>query len=157
MLSRFLFLFSFSFSLSIAQTIQKIHLKKDAAAFYFFQKGKASDTIFIGKTDVFYLLLSDSLKEKLNIETKNAQLLAEKNDSLVLLKYMPGINYLHKFLPQENDLIQLEIKQNRKNKLQIVPLIDGANEIKSNKIEILFIDKTSKNIFAEFIYYSPKN
>lgn len=157
MLSRFLFLFSFSFSFSLAQTIQKIHLKKDAAAFYFFQKGKASDTIFIGKTDVFYLLLTDSLKEKLNIEIKNAQLLTDKNDSLVLLKYMPGINYLHKFLPQDEDIIQIELKHNGKNKLQLVPLINGANEIKKNKIEILFIDKISKNIFAEFIYYSPDN
>ncbi len=138
-----------------AQNLQHIKVKKADSPFLFFQKFKANDTIWAKKNDVFYLLLSDSLKQQISIETQNGQLMRQDGDSLVLLKYLPGINYLHKFEfieSEENSQQKNARLKSKKEKLVLITLIDGASTLEKNKIKIVFRYKNNKSIFAEFNY-----
>ena len=140
-----------------AQNPKLIKVKKDQSTFFFFQKGSKSNLITPNKSDVFYLVLSDSLKQVLEIETENAQITAAENDSLVLIKYLPGINYLHKYIPQEKDNESngvLSSKKQLPSHLQLQTLINGASSLEKNKISVVFKVKQSGNTFASFYYLS---
>lgn len=138
-----------------AQNLQHIKVKKAETPFLFFQKNNVNDTISPKKSDLFYLLMSDSLKNQIIIESQNAQLMQQTGDSLVLLKYLPGINYLHKFVLGEEVLNSGEnvpLKKTKKEHLVLITMIDGASTLEKNKIKIVFRNKNNKTIFAEFNY-----
>lgn len=155
-------LFSFSLLFTIthqlaAQKIERIFVKKDKKQFYFFPKYTFSDTIIPTKTDVFYLVLSDSLKMNSIVQTQNAQLQKGNNDSVVVLKYLQGINYIHKYIANADEVI--DTSKIRKNKLilDFTAMIDGPSALPQNKIKISFVDKFSGKTYAEFVYNVTSN
>lgn len=153
-LTSFLCLIWLTFNIH-AQAIEQIHLKKNNQNFVFFQKGKACDTIVCGRSDLFYLLITDTLKQQLIIETENAQINSSSNDSLVLIKYIPGIKYLNKFVAEEKENnLMTQTSKNKKTKISMITLIDGASNSLSQKIKINFIYKFSHQSFAEFTYFA---
>jgi hypothetical protein len=139
-----------------AQKKDTIYLRKQNAGFFFFQKGKVCDTIVAGRSDHFYLILSDSIKQNFMIETENAQINPSLNDSLVVIKYLPGIRYLNKFVKdeKENDLLLGAKDKNQISKLIMLTLINGASEMPLQKIKISFSNKISYELLAEFFYFA---
>jgi hypothetical protein len=128
-----------------------IKVKKASLPFLFFNKNTTRDTIYPGKSDCFYLWVPDSLKPVLDIETLNAQLMAQKNDSTVLLRYVPGINYLQKYSPVMNESEKPEVNK----PWLLLTLIDGANQTDRKKIQVIFRNKLTAAVFATFVYMVP--
>jgi hypothetical protein len=125
-----------------AQEPEKIRFKKDLHYIYFFQKGAKTDLILSDKSDVFYLLVPDSLKPHVLIATENAELILQKNDSLVICKYLPGLRYEHYYQiidEQKTDVYRFKVG------------VNGAAVAPREKILIQFFDKrTGKLIFENW-------
>lgn len=139
-----------------AQKKDTIYLRKVNPGFFFFQKGKACDTIVAGKSDLFYLILLDSVKHQFILETENAQINSTLNDSLVVIKHLPGIKYLNKFVKDEKETDYLVDVKSKSQipKLKMLTLINGASEMPLQKIKVSFINKSSNERMAEFIYFA---
>jgi hypothetical protein len=137
----FLFLIHFVAPI-FSQNIDTLHFKKTNNQFLFFPKSENSTAISASQINLFYLLLSDALKNKLEIEISNAQLKSTNNDSLVQIKYLPSLNYLVKFEKEKNQNSNFELKT----------MIDGESNFPLKKIRISFIQKFDSKIFAQFEY-----
>lgn len=95
---RFLILIIFfSFSIKAQEIHEKIKIKKSDYSIYFFQTGKATDTISSSSNNTFFLKSGNARKCKSVIEVYNGRLSEIKKDSLYELSYMPGMNYRHLF------------------------------------------------------------
>jgi hypothetical protein len=64
-----------------------------AHQFAFFQEGRRSDSLVAGVTDRFRLVVPDTLKPLLVIETDNGIIRRTSNDSIITVAYIKGINY----------------------------------------------------------------
>lgn len=124
-----------------AQEPDKFRFSKDRHPIYFFQKGTSSSVLIPGKTDLFYLLVPDSLKPYLLITSENADLVLQKNDSLVRCQLLPGIRYEHYY------------RRDDKRQLIYTIGVNGASVIPHKEVLIQFIDKRTdvlifKNTFT---------
>jgi hypothetical protein len=122
---------------------------------YFFQKGNKTDTIQKNNGDIFYLVLSDSLKNRLAFMIDNAQLLPTANDSLVRLKYIRGIKY-ECFYTKVTGYKQNSVNDHR---YVLKNLVNGASDgFGHNQVKIQLIDKPKGELVLEnlFIYLPAK-
>lgn len=129
-----------------AQGPEKIRFKKDLQYIYFFQKAAQSDTIIKNKTDVFYLLVPDSLKAHLIIASENACISKLTNDSLVLCKYLPGLRYEQYYLLSDEE----QVWKYRSG-------INGAAVVPREKILIQFLDKRTNKVIFENSFVAIPN
>jgi hypothetical protein len=136
-------------NLLFAQKEDKIRFKKNASLIYFFQKEAYRDTFQKGLSDVFYLIVPDSLKPYLSIQVDNAQLLKTENDSLVTVNYVKGFNYESIFIPTEQST-QVKAKQ---KSVEFKTLVNGVSAVSPDRIEITFIDKRQKNVLLKNVFY----
>jgi hypothetical protein len=123
-----------------AQAPKKIKFKKDLHYIYFFQKGAKADVIVPGKSDEFYLLVPDSVKPHILIASENAELILQKNDSLVICKYLPGLRYEHYY-----QIVEEFVPESYRFKVGV----NGAAVAPREKILIQFFDKRSGKLMFE--------
>ncbi len=144
----FLVLSTFS-SKFYSQTIHTIRFKKSHQLIYFFQKGIKSDTIVKAQSDVFYLIVPDSLKPYISILVDNAQLLPTQNDSLVRINYLPGFNYESLFVRANNTTK----KPDGKPPPQLQTLVNGTSALAKNQIRIKIVNKQEDEQVLENVFY----
>ncbi|MBL7931276.1 MAG: hypothetical protein JNL60_05225, partial [Bacteroidia bacterium] len=113
-------------------------------AFYFFQKGTSSDTITSGSHDLFYIKISDTLKSDFTFWIENAQLQSFEGDTVLKLRYVPGLRYEAYYLKKDN----ADLKYHWDN------FVNGAATIEKEKIRIQVFEKMDHNLLLEntFIY-----
>jgi hypothetical protein len=144
----FLVLSTFS-SKFYSQTIHTIKFKKSNQLIYFFQKGIKSDTIVKAQSDVFYLIVPDSLKPYISILVDNAQLLATQNDSLVRINYLPGFNYESLYIKADNTTKKPSVKPPH----QLQTLVNGTSALAKNQIRIKIVNKQEEEQVLENVFY----
>jgi hypothetical protein len=147
-----LFIFFGFTNSAFTQKEDKIRFKKNSSLIYFFQKDVYRDTLQKGLSDVFYLIVPDSLKPYLSIQVDNAQLLKTENDSLVTVKYVKGFDYESIFIPTEQNT---RVKAKQKS-VEFKTLVNGVSEVSPDRIEITFIDKRQKNVLLKNVFYSKE-
>lgn len=124
------------------QTLPVIHVKKESDKVIFFKKGIKSDSIVKGRSDLFYLVVSDSLKKNISLLIENGQLVQTKNDSLFLLRYLYGVKYEALYLKEEKEAFKFN------------SLINGASAYEKNRVLIQVVNKKDDEVLIEnrFIY-----
>ena len=145
----FLFIVSAFSVKSYSQPLQTIRFKKSNQLIYFFQKGIKSDTIVRAQSDVFYLIVPDSLKPYIFIIVDNAQLLPTQNDSLVRINYLPGFNYESLFIKPDNTTKKPGVKPPH----QLQTLVNGTSALAKNQIRIKIINKQEDEQVLENVFY----
>jgi len=139
---------------------EKIKIKKQDSAFFFFQVGKQADTISEGKGDLFYLKLSEENRCHVRISIQNGQLKRMDSDTLFKLIRITNINYTHFFADstgtketKKNNLVKKEKVVKRCFKFVTGP--DGAGNFGNPfLITIRFYDrKTNKLLLTNNFYY----
>lgn len=131
-----------------SQTSQKIKFQKNSSQIYFFQKGKV-DSVISPSNDLFYLIVPDSLKRSIAIYIENAKMIRSKNDSLVQLKYMPGLKYESLYIIKESkDPTDKKLKK----EFEFVSLINGSSSYVKNKMLIQIVNKREENVVMENTY-----
>ncbi|MCE3226889.1 MAG: hypothetical protein K0S32_1440 [Bacteroidetes bacterium] len=135
-----------------AQPLKKIKVKKNQTkVVYFYQKGLKSDTIVKSKNDLFYLLLSDTLKDHIIIQIENGQLQKTANDSLFRLVYIRGINYESSYT---KTLIVLdEMEAHPKKRYDFKTAVNGTSSAPANEIHIQFKVKNMVKPLLENVFY----
>lgn len=149
-----------------AQTT-KIKVKRDPYPFMFYQKGTRSDTIWRGRNDEFFLMVPDSLKEKLVFSTENGQLVRTANDSLIKLNYLHGLTYEYVYeVKDESNMLTLKEETGPRTKKPAAArpkprvgvyktLITGTTDYKAGHILLKVIHKTTGvALFEQVFYYS---
>jgi hypothetical protein len=124
--------------MTFSQEPEKFRFKKESSI-YFFKQGVKSDTV--EKSALFYLVVPDSLKSLLVIDTYNGQILPGKNDSLVTISYVPGLKY-ETFYTTSADA-----RSKRKSALKT--FINGVCDLPANKLRVVFFDKGSGHAILE--------
>jgi hypothetical protein len=132
-----------------SQNVETFKLKKNASLIYFFQKGNKNDTLAKDKSDLFYLLVPDSLKEYISVQTENAQLVATSNDSLVKLNYVKGLKY--ELLFQKEATVRRS--GNRPKLYRCITLVNGVSTLQGNKIIIQIINKKENGLVLENVFF----
>jgi hypothetical protein len=132
-----------------AQVPAKIKFKKNPSLIYFFQKGVASDTISKNKSNQFYLIVPDSLKESTVVLIDNAQLLLNKNDSLVNIHYMAGFQYENIYTVKET----LESSIKKIKHYEFKSLINGTSALPLPVIKIRILNKKEDEIILENTFF----
>lgn len=145
----FLFLFFFCAFILRAQTTETLHIKKDLFLIYFFQKGVKSDTVLKNKTDLFYLLVPDSLMGHVSVFVENGLLRLTENDSLVRLVYLQGLNYESVYRKEEpgNDNVKLQ-RRDLKSWINGTPSVDIEN-----RLVIRIVDHRGNKPIVENTFY----
>lgn len=136
-------------NLLYSQSQEKIRFKKTSSLIYFFQKGEKHDSITLNKGDLFYLIVSDSMKPFISIQVENAQLVSTQNDSLVRLNYVKGMNYESIYLLVDYTS-QTKIKEKQ---FEFKTMVNGVSTLKPEIIEIKCIDKREKSVLLRNDYY----
>ena len=142
----------FCFSSALGQTPQIIHIKKTDDSFYFFQKGKSTDTITKTKGNLFYLIVKGKVRDRLIINIENAQLLKTFNDSIYKLNFVKGIAYECLFEKNINDDSNMKSKKNKNDvtfSSEFKCLINGISSGNKNKIILRFKIKGDSGYFLE--------
>ena len=131
-----------------AQNPEKIKFRKEGQL-YFFKKGSA-DTIIKNSSDVFYLVVPDSLKPWISIRIDNARLTETRNDSLVKVQYTPGMKYEALYTAQE---ISSDANPGA-GKLRFRCMVNGASQVPGEKIKIELRDLKEDGplLINEFFY-----
>lgn len=143
----FLYLVVMMMSLfSQSQNVPVIKVKKNQVI-YFFQEGTKTDTLSFNKGTRFYLVVSDSLKEQTVIDVENGQLGKTTNDSIVELKFTPGIRYESFFSPGDNT------KNSNTPTFEYRVRINGTATTEANRIRIRIIDRKKEEVQFETFYY----
>jgi hypothetical protein len=138
-----LVLFSCLFwTIASSQEPEKFRFKKEPSI-YFFKQGARSDTV--EKSTLFYLVVPDSLKSLLVIDTYNGQILKGKNDSLVTIKYMPGLKY--------ETFYTAGAEAANKEKYALKTFINGVSDLPANNLRVVFFDKASGHAILENRYF----
>lgn len=139
---------------------EKISVKKQDTAFYFFQTDKKSDTLIKGKNDLFYMYIPSNKRCNTKIEIRNAQLIKTKKENIFQLKQIPGINYIHLFNDSLTEHASLNTKKKLSDKktgqacLKYNTLVNGANNGAANSIvTIKFIDLKTNSVFLSNKFY----
>jgi hypothetical protein len=141
-----------AFSLGLpAQRPAKLKFKREGQ-FYFFKKGSPADTVIRNVSDQFYLLVPDSLKPWISVRIDNARVTSTKNDSLLQLKYLPGMRY--ELLYTASDSSFRPVEAGGRAKLQARCLVNGASQIPKNKVKIEIRNMKEENslLINEFFY-----
>jgi hypothetical protein len=146
------FLFTISLFIGIlhSQPVEKIKVKKNPSLIYFFQKGSKNDTLARNKGDLFYLLVPDSLKEDISVQTENAQLVATPDDSIVQLNYVKGFRY--ELLFQKEEMAQRS--RNGLKQYKRITLVNGVSATQANKIIVQIINKKKNGLVLENVFYT---
>ncbi len=135
--------------MSSAQTVEKIKFKKQNSLLYFFQKGTQSDTIVKNKNDLFYLVVPDTLKDKIVIFVDNGQLLSTPNDSIVKLNFVMGFNYESFFLPEE----QRALTTHAKKQFHFKTLVNGTSLQPINSVRFKIVSKNEGTVIIENVFF----
>lgn len=139
-------------SVPVKAQVEKIRFGKSNVIVYFFQKGAASDTIVKNKSDLFYLLVPDSLKPQLAIFVENGRLLATGNDSLVKFDFLKGLNYESGYVAEEPETPRRGRPANKKWILRAA--INGtAPAGDADKIVIRVRSRQEENVLIENVFY----
>lgn len=128
-----------------SQTESKIRFQKEHTLIYFFQKGVKSDTLSKKSENLFYLLVSDSLKKNLVVEVENGQLIATGNDSLVKLNYVQGFKY-ESFYVKRQDYGTAVLQQKA---FEYQTLVNGISILTKERIHVILRDKVTGQIIIE--------
>jgi hypothetical protein len=135
-----------------AQPVETIRFAKDPALVYFFQKGRSGDTITKSKSDLFYLLVPDSLKQDIFIFVKNGRLLTTGNDSLVRFSFLKGLSYESGYFPEEAETGKPGPRTNKKWVLKSA--INGTPPAGSgHKIVIRVWNRSEDKVLMENVFY----
>ncbi|MDI1355476.1 MAG: hypothetical protein PSX36_11180 [bacterium] len=145
-LSLFLLTGSFIFK---AQEPQKIRFSKQSEFIYFFQVGPKSDSIIKNRSDRFYFLVQDSLKQNIFIEVENGMFSRTDNDSILKLDFLPGIKYETVYLKNQEPAYK-EKKPN--SRFELTTRVNGASEFDKRKIRIRVMDKRRNEILMESVF-----
>ncbi len=132
-----------------SQTPEVIKVKKTNTNLYFFQKGNSSDTITKTKGNLFYLIVKDTLKNRLNIFIENGQLVKTNNDSVFKLNYVKGMAYECVFVKS----VTTELKNKVITKYDFKCLINGVSAEESKKIIFRFRLKNEPNNLLVNTFY----
>lgn len=109
----------------------------------------ASDTISKNKSNQFYLIVPDSLKESTVVLIDNAQLLLNKNDSLVNIHYMAGFQYENIYTVKET----LESSIKKIKHYEFKSLINGTSALPLPVIKIRILNKKEDEIILENTFF----
>lgn len=142
-------LFLLILNASPAQSVEKIKFKKQNSLLYFFQKGAKSDTIVKNKSDLFYLVVPDTLKDKIIIFVDNGQLLPTPNDSIVKLNFVRGFNYESLFLPEE----QSAAGADKKKQFHFKTLVNGTSLQPINSVRFKIVNKKEDGVIIENVFF----
>jgi hypothetical protein len=141
----------------VAQSPEKIKVRKFESEFYFFQKGESADTISSGKHDVFYMKITNNSGCNTRIEVENGQLLKDGNDTTFRLKHMVNMNYVHLFKDSSNvrESGNTTTKKVKEKCTNYTSLINGSNSSPDpNIITIRFINiPDEKTYLINRFYY----
>jgi hypothetical protein len=131
-----------------AQEPRRIKFSKSQNSFYFFQAGKNRDTVRAGQGDLFYLIVSDSLKDRLLIEIENARLEKTTNYSLQRLIYIPGMKY-------ESEFVQAPVNNGRSPdaKFTFVTRVNGSSPGDHSAVRIQVMDRRENKVLLENIFF----
>ena len=129
----------------MSQTVDTLVVKKDNTLIYFFQKERKTDTL--DTNNRFYLIVSDSLKKDLLIQSENAQLRVTREDSLVTLVKMQGMNYEAWYIKEDDS------NKRSATKLVLKSFVNGSNSLQYNKMTIRFFSKKEGRLLFENTYF----
>ncbi len=139
-----------------SQAPQIIHVKKTDDSFYFFQKGRSTDSISKTTGNTFYLIVRGKLRNRLVIDIENGQLLKTTNDSVFKFNYIKGIAY-ECFFEKIIEGNPLEKRNKAKNtvtvKYYFKCLINGVSNEEKNKVFFRFKTKGDSEYFLENKFY----
>lgn len=133
------------------QAVKKIKVKRSPKTFIFYQKGTKSDTIVKSKSDLFYLLLGDTMKEHVSIFIDNGQLIKTDNDSLFRLVYISGMSYecsYKKEMQYRSEKEEPLVTYNFKS------MVNGVSSWPKGQINIVFrMENMVKPLLGNVFYY----
>lgn len=129
---------------ALAQNPNKIKIKKQDNLVYFYQKGTKSDTITSQSNNLFYFILSDTLKYSTRLFIDNGTFIKTKNDSVIQFIFMPGLKYEAKYTKDK----LMAFKQ-----FKFKSLINGATSYDKNQIVIQVISNLQDNPLIENKFY----
>lgn len=160
----FLYIFILIAFNCFCQEIAGIKYYKPHNTLYFFQKGTKSDTISDKEHRLFYLIVPDSIKDKLLIQTYNAQIKTTSNDSIVEIIFLPGLKYESRYeVTYDHEISPPARKKSdekflpKKKRYSLVTLIDGVSSRAGNKITIVLVNKkTNSEILRNDFFYISK-
>lgn len=132
-----------------SQKLEKIKFQKDPSSIYFFYQGVKSDTLSKNKENLFYLLVSDSLKKDLVIEIDNGQLMVTGNDSLFKLNYIPGFKY-ESFYQKKQELGN---PPSKKSPFEFQTFVNGVSALVVNRIQIVLRHKMTGQMILENTFF----
>src|SRR5690606_1963388 len=103
-----------------------------------------SDTISFDRHDLFYVKVPDTLKNDLAFWIENAQLQFFQADTVLKIKYVPGLRYEAYFLKKDS----AEVKYKWSN------FVNGPAAIEKNKIRIQIFGRKDHDLLLEnnFVY-----
>lgn len=143
----YLFIFFLS-GTTFSQTLQTIKFQKNSSFIYFFPKEK-TDSVISASNDLFYLLVPDSLKRSIAVYIENGKMTRSNTDSLVQLKYMPGLKYESLYVIKESkDPSDKKLKK----EFEFISLINGSSSYAKNKILIQIVNKKEEKVVIENTY-----
>jgi hypothetical protein len=132
-----------------SQTPGKIKFQKNSSLIYFFSKNSSTDSVVKNKSDVFYLVVPDSLKRFVTVYVENGKLLKTTSDSLVKLNYMPGLKYESQYVINETPDAGAK---GFKKVFDLISLIDGPSSYQKNRILVKIINKKDEKVVIENIF-----
>jgi hypothetical protein len=140
------------------QPHQIIKFAKQQNGFYFFKKGNSGDSIIKNKSDLFYLIVADSMKPGFSLSVENGRLIKTTNDSLVKFEHMPGLKYetLYTLDGPSGDTISAFYKEKKALKRYgLITLINGTSDKEKNIVVCKIDDKKKEGLILEnrFLYF----
>jgi hypothetical protein len=148
------FLTLFGFYNSFSQNPLTFKVQKSDNHLFFFQKGKELDTISKTEGNIFYLIVRDTLKDKLTIVLENCQLIKTSNDSIFKLNYVKGIAYEAMFTKTVSKQYRdMAIIPKDVIKYEFKCLINGTSNEENNRMTIRFKEKGNLNFLLENNFY----
>lgn len=126
------------------QSTEIFRVKRSNALIYFFQKNDSSNIIKEKVSDVFYFVVSDSLKEQLVLEIENGSFYNTNNDSLFRFKFLRGLKYELKF---QKSSTKDSVKN--KNNYTATQVINGATVSPSNIVLFRVFNKHNQETLLE--------
>jgi hypothetical protein len=134
------------FHFILSQTQASFEVRKPNDLIYFFEKGAKRDTLV--KDNLFYLVISDSLKNNILIQTENAQIQLTENDSLIRIQYLPGMKYESWYVMQED-----QWGSSKKKKLILKNFVNGTSQMDRGKVSFKISRKKEEDILIQNAFY----
>lgn len=107
-------------------------IRKDRPV-YFYRMGDNSGPVVAGKSDMFVLLVHDSMKPSVVLDIENGRLENIGRDSVLRLQYLPGMRYEGVFTEKEG--------KNSVNKDTFISLVNGITSCHRDSVRISVYDK----------------